>query len=120
MTSASAGRARSCRRSSVIGTERGAADVAGGKLGSWADVQDLDLAPLQSGCELIATDDIDPVALAEVSGCQALDARDVLGGDVADRGPELCHPLAGEGVVDAGAVATGGDQPGAGHRPQVM
>jgi len=44
----------------------------------------------------------------------------VLAGDITQRAPQVGDPLAGQRVVDPGAVPSGGQQPSAGHRPKVV
>jgi hypothetical protein len=94
--------------------------VAGPVLRSRPDVEHEHLAALQPAGQLVPVDHIDPVALAQVGGGQALQAGHMIGGDVPHGRPQLRHPLAGQRVEDPGSLAPGGNQPGPGQRPQVV
>ena len=114
------GSARRCRRSSPIGTERAPAMWPAAYSASGRTSSTTTSRRLQPRGQLRAVDRLDAVALAEVRLGEPLEPGDVRGSDVAQRRQQLGDPVAREPVVDAGAVAAGRDEPGAGHRPQVM
>ncbi len=98
----------------------GAGDVAGCVLGRRPNVEDEHLAALEARRQLLVVDDVYAVALPQVRAGQTLQTRDMLGGHVAQRRPQLADPLARQRVEGTSPVAPGGEQPGAGHGPQVV
>ena len=103
----SLGSAASWRRSSSIGTERAPAMWPGVELGRRAGRRARRRRPAQPGGELVAVDDFDAVAVAEVGGGESLEPGDVSARRRRARPPTVADPVAGQRVVDPGAVAAG-------------
>jgi hypothetical protein len=58
--------------------------------------------------------------VAQIGRCQPVDARDVLGSDVAQHRPQLGHAIAGEPVVDPRPVSPRGHESRAGQGAQMV
>ena len=98
----------------------GAGDVPGRVLGFGPHVEQQHLAALEASGQLLAVDELYPVPIAEVGGGQLLEAGHMFGGNIAQRRPQLTHPVARQHVEDPRAVSTCDQDPGAGHRPKVV
>jgi hypothetical protein len=94
--------------------------VTGFVFGTWSHVDHHDVASTQTRRQLRAADRFDVVLVAEIRSCEAIDAGDVLRGDVTYSGPQLRDSFAAQRVMHAGAVAAARNKTGARERLQVM
>src|SRR5262249_56107540 len=79
-------------------------DVAGCVLGGGPDVEHQDLTTGEPGGELVAADDLDPVAAAQVGVGELAQAGHMVGGHLLQGRPQPGDLVAGQRVEDAGAV----------------
>jgi hypothetical protein len=94
--------------------------MAGGVLAGGADVDEDQVAGLEAREQLVAIDVVDVGAVAEVGVGERVEVVELFGGELADGQPDLEHLVGGEPVVDVGALAAGGHQPGPGEGAQVV
>ncbi len=85
-----------------------------------ADVEHDHIPFAEPGEQLLAGHRVELGAVAEVRRGQPVELGDVLGGDVAQRRPELGDPWAAQPVVDAQAVPPAADETGAQQVLQVL
>src|SRR5437879_5424732 len=87
---------------------------------AWSDVDHDDVASTQARRQLRPRDRLDVAPVTEVVAREPIDSRDMLGGDVADRAPQVRDSIAAQRVVHAGAFTPRGDEAGAGERLEMM
>ena len=104
----------------VWGDVHGAGEVTGGVLRPRAHVDDQHLVALEAGEQLIAADGVDLAAIAEVGVGERVEVVDLAGSDTPHGPPQLQDVVAGEPVVDVGALTAAADQSGGRQCAQVV